>query len=80
MEFKVRTRRTIDNQFIKPTFNRSERLINQNNVYFYKTREGNLSAKFGTRAAALYDLNKFIAVIILQEELANNEALLTTYH
>ena len=76
----MRTQRSIDNKFVKHSFHRSERLINQDNVYFYKTREGELSAKFCTRAAALYDLNHFIAVIALQEELLSDEELIVTYH
>jgi len=76
----MRAQRNIDNQFAKHSFNRSERLINQDSVYFYKTRDGDVSAKFGTRAAALYDLNKFIAVITLQKELFCNEDLIMTYH
>jgi len=76
----MRTQRSTDKKQLKQTFNRTERLINIDNVYFYKSRKGEMSAKFCTRASALYDLNSFIATLILEEELSKNEELTTAYH
>lgn len=50
-------------------FSRSERIITDGLDYYYKTRNGGLSTAFETRAAALYDLHKFILAASIENEL-----------
>ncbi len=50
-------------------FQRSERIISEEDGYSYKTREGEIRNGFATRSAALFDLNNFIEVVSIQADL-----------
>lgn len=51
------------------TFARTDRILNDTGVFYYKTREGALQGGFETRSEALYDLNLFVANTQLEQEL-----------
>ncbi|WP_444997271.1 DUF6316 family protein [Aliikangiella sp. IMCC44359] len=58
------------NGFIPPVyFNRSSRIFNNDSGYYYKTREGEVRGSFPTEAEARYDLNHFVELIQLEQEL-----------
>ena len=51
------------------TFKRTDRILVEDNVFYYKTREGDICGAFETKSEALYDLNIYIANAQIQQEL-----------
>lgn len=51
------------------SFIRTDRIISENGVFYYKTREGGVQGVFETRSEALYDLNLFVANAQIEKEL-----------
>jgi len=50
-------------------YSRSERLIINDEGYFYLTREGDVMGPFITESQALFDLNVFIQVTAIEKEI-----------
>lgn len=53
-------------------FDRSDRIFILDQAYCYKTREGEIRNGFATLSAALFDLNNFIDVVLIESELKSN--------
>lgn len=71
----MRTLRRISDPQISEVFTRSERLVIDDNGYHYRTREGELIGPFVTESQALYDLNSFVELSVLQQQLLNDTSL-----
>lgn len=56
-------------------FKRSERLIVNERGFYYRTREGNVAGPFVTRSHAMFDLNNFVSVAIIEEQLQKDSTL-----
>ncbi len=50
-------------------FNRSDRILIDDNGFYYKTREGATAGPFLTESKALFDLNIFIKITEIEVEL-----------
>ncbi|MCW8878731.1 MAG: DUF6316 family protein [Kangiellaceae bacterium] len=50
-------------------YNRSDRVIINDEGYFYRTREQDLMGPFSTESEALFDLNVFLQVTEIEQEL-----------
>jgi len=53
----------------KSSFNRSDRILTDDNVFYYKTREDGVCGAFETKSEALYDLNIFVSNTQIEQEL-----------
>ena len=67
----------ITDTIISKSFNRSERIFTDGMSYYYKIRNQGISTAFETHAAALFDLNNFIIAISIENELKNENNILT---
>ena len=57
-------------ELLNPSFiTRRNRLRHSDDGYYYKSRECDLVGPFGTESEALYDLNVFIEVIKIEQEM-----------
>jgi hypothetical protein len=57
-------------------FNRSDRILIDDDGYCYKTREGKIIGSFETEAAAKYDMNRFIELIELEKKFQESDSLM----
>ena len=53
-------------------FKRSDRIVIDDNGYYYKTREGGITGPFITEAKTLFDLNIFILTTEVELELGQS--------
>lgn len=69
------TYRDSDNPKYVGHYDRSERFVIADDGYYYRTREGELRGPFVTQSEANFDLNIFLEVITIEQQL-NEDPLL----